>query len=167
MMRAVQGIESRREPEQSELGKSPLMAAPVATMGTQALSSYFAFAGIGSAFARTFALASVLRGVRARTLRSIWGVSAFGGLVGMAALIVIRMLGVDDLPRWMEVPTAIVSVQAGFNIFMSWLLSEAGPPLPQFPDLKAGDLAFVLYGAITLPITALFIVVMTATTLFA
>ncbi len=88
-----------------------------------------------------------------------------GGLLGMVVLIVISLCGIDDLPVWTEVPAVIVSVQAGFSIAMGYLLSRELGPLNDGIGPTHADVAFALYGAITLPGVALFVVTMSVASL--
>jgi hypothetical protein len=147
------------------VAKADHLYLPTAGMNTWAISSIFTFASVGSAFGRTIALLPALLGRSQRGGETAAGSALVGGLIGVVALVAIGVLGADELPRWAEVPPTIVTVQGGFSIVMGRILSGSGPGTLMIGGLSPSEMSFALYGAIVLPATAIFIVVMTVATL--
>ena len=85
--------------------------------------------------------------------------------MGVAVLVGLALVGVDSLPKWVEVPTAVVSVQALYGLIMGVVISESSPPYHYPGELSPGDFAFFLYGVILWPPTVLFIAVMATASL--
>jgi hypothetical protein len=98
-------------------------------------------------------------------VETVAGGAIAGGLIGMAILVAISVAGLEDLPQWMGVPAAVFSVQAGFSMVMGYLLTQELGPMNGGIGPSHADFAFALFGAITLPPVALFVVTMTVTSI--
>jgi hypothetical protein len=131
---------------------------PLAAIGIGGLSSFFTFSSLGSAVGRTLALAPVLWGRPQPASRAVALATLAGAIAAALLLGLLVLVGADHLPNWMKVPPAIVFVQGVYGWLMGLLMPNSYEPSI---DLSAGELAFALYGIITLPATALFILAMT------
>lgn len=74
----------------------------------------------------------------------------------MLVLAIVSLVGLDELPRWAEVPPAIAAVQGGFGLVMGWLLDDK-QATHMGGGLTPGEMAFTIYGVAVLPPTALMI----------
>lgn len=96
--------------------------------------------------------------------RSLAIVALTGWIIGMAVLAGLVLAGVDSLPDWVAVPTAIASVQSFYSLAMGVILSDS--PSSSYPgNLSPGDFAYMLYGVLLLPPAILFTVTMTVDSL--
>lgn len=132
------------------------------------LEAFLTASAVGSSMGRTLFLA---RGIldpatpnRAPETASDGAI--IGGTIGVILVLGTGLLGAKSLPEWTEVPAVVVAVQAGFSLMMGRVLTRwGGPPRLDPAEPTYEQIAFTLFGAITLPGLAIFIVTMTLVTL--
>ena len=136
---------------------------PVAATSTLSLSSLTTFAGVGAGIGRTLAMMRLFRRPQGLpwNVDTVAGGALAGGLVGMVILVTIGIAGTQTLPDWIGVPAVVVSVQAGYSLALGYLLTRELGPLNGGIGPTHADFAFALYGMVTLPGLALFVVTMT------
>jgi len=94
-----------------------------------------------------------------------WGV--LGGVSGITLVLGAGLLGLRSLPDWTEIPAVVVATQAGFSLMMGQMMNRRygalnwGPAGPTYEQL-----AFALFGMVTLPGTLLFVFAMTLASAF-
>lgn len=135
---------------------------PLLTLSAKSFGSFLTLGWVGANAARTLLLVPALLGRARRGNRAVGVAALLGFAGGILLLLVLALLGVEELPTWTMVPPTIITVQGFYGLLMNAVVPNAYEPAV---ELSAGDLAFTLYGLMLYPPTILFVVVMTASSL--
>lgn len=88
--------------------------------------------------------------------------SVAGGTVGFLIVLGAALLGASTLPDWTFVPSVVIAVQVGFSQVINVILTQDAGSADRSPSGPTYEqLAFTLFGVITMPGLVLFIVIMT------
>lgn len=138
-----------------------------ATPGFPRLECFLQVSAFGASCGRTLVLVRSLRDPEKspRIPEASSDAAIIGGTIGILLMLGAGLLGLRSLPEWTEVPAVVIATQVGFSLLMGRLMNRRFGPLGKDPkDPTYEQVAFALFGAITLPGTALFILVMTLLT---
>lgn len=135
---------------------------PLLALSARSFGSFLTLGWVGANVGRTLLLVQPLLGRARRGSRAVGVAAVLGFAGGILLLLVLALLGFEDLPTWTMVPPTVITVQGFYGLLMSVAVPSA---YESAVDLSAGELAFALYALALYPPTAVFVVVMTVVSL--
>jgi hypothetical protein len=150
--------------EGDQIHKQAQVIVAAATTVFPRVECFVSASGLGASIGRTLILSRCLtaprNAARISEIAAEWAI--LGGVSGIALVLGAGLLGLRSLPDWTEIPAVVVATQAGFSLLMGQMMNRRFGALDREPAGPTYEqVAFALFGAITLPGTLLFIVTMT------